>query len=144
MKNLEKSIWYSYLLYVHKVQVITDLTGNDPDDPKKNRTLLWGKINRWHKIDRGRTLHLNRPLLMDFVGLCSNCVLVFWSQFHRYFSVLLQTSNIQLYSTTLSFMEIWREKNSARISFQLSSFIENQGSSLCFSLKQMIFWLWKN
>ena len=28
-------MWYSFLLYVHEVQVIPDLTGNDPDNPKK-------------------------------------------------------------------------------------------------------------
>ena len=140
MKNLEKSIWYSFLLYVHKVQVIPDLTGNDPDDPKKNRTLLWGIINRWHKIDRGRTLHLNRPLLMDFLGLCSSGVLVIWSQFHRYFPVLLQTSNIQLYS----YENMEKNNFTPRISFLLSPSIENQCIPLCFSLKQMIFWLWKN
>ena len=28
-------MWYSFLLYVHKVQVIPDLTGNDPDGPEK-------------------------------------------------------------------------------------------------------------
>ena len=27
-------MWCSFLLYVHKVQVIPDLTGNDPDFPK--------------------------------------------------------------------------------------------------------------
>ena len=29
----KKIMWSSFLLYVHKVQVIPDLTGNDPDDP---------------------------------------------------------------------------------------------------------------
>ena len=27
-------MWYNFLLYVRKVQVIPDLTGNDPHDPK--------------------------------------------------------------------------------------------------------------
>ena len=35
-------MWYSFLVYVHQVQVIPDLTRNDPDDtppaPKKKKT----------------------------------------------------------------------------------------------------------
>ena len=38
---------YSFLLYVHKVQVIPDLTRNDPDDQKKKEKK---KMNRTHFI----------------------------------------------------------------------------------------------
>ena len=38
IKNLEKIHVVSFLLYVHKVQVIPDLTRNDPDAQNKMKT----------------------------------------------------------------------------------------------------------